>query len=97
MIEGKSVEEWTAGFFRARDGDAGAKKGGGVNGKSKKKTEPVAAPKTPAKTPAKTPGKKTGSKKETKEEAPPSSEGSMKKKKFSPRQTRGQRAAKAGK
>jgi pumilio family protein 6 len=97
VIEGKSVEEWTAGFFRARDGDAGAKKGGGVNGKSKKKTEPVAAPKTPAKTPAKTPGKKTGSKKETKEEAPPSSEGSMKKKKFSPRQTRGQRAAKAGK
>jgi len=96
VIEGKSVEEWTAGFFRARDGDAGAKKGG-VNGKSKKKTEPVAAPKTPAKTPAKTPGKKTGSKKETKEEAPPSSEGSMKKKKFSPRQTRGQRAAKAGK
>ena len=97
VIEGKSVEEWTAGFFRAREGDAGAKKGGGVNGKSKKKTEPVAAPKTPAKTPAKTPGKKTGSKKETKEEAPPSSEGSMKKKKFSPRQTRGQRAAKAGK
>ena len=97
VIEGKSVEEWTAGFFRAREGDAGAKKGGGVNGKSKKKTEPVAAPKTPAKTPAKTPGKKTGSKKETKEEAPPSSEGTMKKKKFSPRQTRGQRAAKAGK
>ena len=70
----------------------------GESGASGKKADAAAAPKTPAKTPAKsTPaGKKASSKKAgAKEEAPAEAEGSMKKKKFSPRQTRAQRAAKA--
>ena len=104
-----SVDEWVAGFFRENSAKAGAKAGAkastkkpaadgkknGESGTSGKKAEPAAAPKTPAKTPAKTSaGKKASSKKAgAKEEAP--AEGSMKKKKFSPRQTRAQRAAKA--
>ena len=70
----------------------------GESGASGKKADAAAAPKTPAKTPAtSTPaGKKASSKKAgAKEEAPAEAEGSMKKKKFSPRQTRAQRAAKA--
>ena len=93
MKVGEEAEEEAADVQRAplsrRDGSISEDLGVRSSPPKRPKAAKTPATSTPA-------GKKASSKKAgAKEEAPAEAEGSMKRKKFSPRQTRAQRAAKA--